>query len=157
MGILKACVLFLRAMLTCRLITTRRCHVKWNQRRWAKSYRSGKRAVCIIDTRVLRDRKHRLAWMALHYRSACDGEIARFARCSRLLRGHFPGCHSIRRVSGWLVQFRMEFLGRTGPLPPIVAVPQCLRLCFSISQFANDMPFTLMIEETSLEFFRPKM
>jgi hypothetical protein len=71
-----------------------------------------KSAVCITDTRVLRDRKHRLAWLVLRYRSASDGELARFAWDSRLLREGLLGRHSIRRVSGRLAELPDGVLAR---------------------------------------------
>jgi hypothetical protein len=72
---------------------------------------------------VLRDRKHRLAWPVLHYRSVCDGETARFARDVRLLRGHFLGRHSIRRVAGRLVQLPDGVFGKDSGSMRLVRAP----------------------------------
>ena len=95
-----------------RWIATRRHRARWNRRRKARSSPLAKSVDCITDTRVLRDRRHWLAGLVFCYRSACDGETARFAWDPRLLRGHFPGCHSIRRVSSRLVQSPDGVIGK---------------------------------------------
>jgi hypothetical protein len=59
-----------------RWIATRHRHVRRNRRRRARSSPFGRSADCITDTRVLRDRKHQLAWLVRRYRSGCDGETA---------------------------------------------------------------------------------
>jgi hypothetical protein len=66
----------------------------------------------ITDTRVLRNRKHWLAWLVHRYRSACDGKTSRFP-----IPGFFAAIFSV------VPQFdlcpvdwynrQMEFLGRT--------------------------------------------
>lgn len=48
---------------TYRWTATRQRHARWNRRRRARLSPFGRSADCIIDTRVLRDRKHRSAWL----------------------------------------------------------------------------------------------
>ncbi len=95
-----------------RWIATHQHHVKWKCRRRARSSPFAKSVDCITDTCVLRDRKHRLAWLVRRYRSACGVETALFVWNSLLLPGHFLGRHPIRRVSGRLVQLPDGVFGK---------------------------------------------
>ena len=75
--------------------------------------RSRRLAGCTIGTRgVLRDHKHRLAWLVRRYRSACHGGTALFARECRLLRGRSIGGRPMRPVAGRLVQLPDGVFGK---------------------------------------------